>query len=51
MKNLQVIEINASLSLEAILSIPKDSTSIIIFAHGSGNGADKLKESDSRTDS
>ena len=39
MKNLQVIEINASLSLEAILSIPKDSTSIIIFAHGSGSGA------------
>ena len=38
MKNLQVIEINASLSLEAILSIPKDSTSIIIFAHGSGSG-------------
>ena len=39
MKNLQVIEINASLSLEAILSIPKDSTSIIIFAHGSGSSA------------
>jgi putative phosphoribosyl transferase len=38
MKNLQVIEINASLSLEAILSVPKDSTSIIIFAHGSGSG-------------
>jgi putative phosphoribosyl transferase len=39
MKNLQVIQINASLSLEAILSIPTDSTSIIIFAHGSGSGA------------
>jgi putative phosphoribosyl transferase len=38
-KNLQVIEINASLSLEAILSIPNDSTSIIIFAHGSGSSA------------
>jgi putative phosphoribosyl transferase len=39
MKNLQVIQINASLSLEAILSVPKDSTSVIIFAHGSGSSA------------
>ena len=39
MKNLQVIQINASTSLEAILSIPDESTSIIIFAHGSGSGA------------
>ena len=39
MKNLQVIEINASLSLEAILSIPNDSISIVIFAHGSGSSA------------
>ena len=39
MKNSQVIQINVSTSLEAILSIPDDSTSIIIFAHGSGSGA------------
>jgi len=39
MKNLQVIQINASVSLEAILSIPKDSNSIVIFAHGSGSSA------------
>ena len=39
MKNLQVIQINASLSLEAILSIPNDSISIVIFAHGSGSSA------------
>jgi hypothetical protein len=31
MKNLQVIQINASVSLEAILSIPNDSISIVIF--------------------
>jgi putative phosphoribosyl transferase len=37
MKNLQLIKINASVSLEAILSIPDGSTSIIIFAHGSGS--------------
>jgi putative phosphoribosyl transferase len=39
MKNLQLIKINASVSLEAILSIPNGSTSIIIFAHGSGSSA------------
>ena len=39
MKNLQLIKINASVSLEAILSIPDGSTSIIIFAHGSGSSA------------
>jgi len=39
MNNLQVIQINASLSLDAILSVPKDSTTVIIFAHGSGSGA------------
>jgi putative phosphoribosyl transferase len=39
MKNLQVIQINASLSLEAILSVPQNSTSVIIFAHGSGSSA------------
>jgi putative phosphoribosyl transferase len=39
MKNLQVIQINASVSLEAILSIPNDSISIVIFAHGSGSSA------------
>ena len=39
MKNLQVIQINASLSLEAISSVPQNSTSVIIFAHGSGSGA------------
>ena len=39
MKNSQVIQINVSTSLEAILSIPDDSTFIIIFAHGSGSGA------------
>ena len=39
MKNLQIIQINASVSLEAILSIPNDSISIVIFAHGSGSGA------------
>lgn len=39
MKNLQVIQINASVSLEAILSIPNDSISIVIFAHGSGSTA------------
>ena len=39
MKNLQLIKINASVSLEAILSIPDGSTSIIIFAHGSGSNA------------
>ena len=38
MKNLQIIQINASVSLEAILSIPNDSISIVIFAHGSGSG-------------
>jgi putative phosphoribosyl transferase len=37
MKNLQLIKINSSVSLEAILSIPDGSTSIIIFAHGSGS--------------
>jgi putative phosphoribosyl transferase len=37
MKNLQLIKINASVSLEAILSIPDGSSSIIIFAHGSGS--------------
>ncbi|MEP6576225.1 MAG: hypothetical protein ABJB85_07350 [Nitrososphaerota archaeon] len=37
MKNLQVIQINASVSLEAILSIPNDSN--VIFAHGSGSSA------------
>ena len=37
MKNSQVIQINASVSLEAILSIPDDSASIVIFAHGSGS--------------
>jgi putative phosphoribosyl transferase len=39
MKNLQVIQINGSVSLEAILSIPNDSISIVIFAHGSGSNA------------
>jgi putative phosphoribosyl transferase len=39
MKNLHVIQINASLSLEANLSIPNDSICIVIFAHGSGSGA------------
>jgi dienelactone hydrolase len=39
MKNLQVIQINAAVSLEAILSIPNDSISIVIFAHGSGSSA------------
>ena len=39
MKNLQIIQINASVSLEAIISIPTNSTSIIIFAHGSGSSA------------
>ena len=39
MKNLQLIKINASVSLEAILSNPDGSTSIIIFAHGSGSSA------------
>ena len=39
MKNLQVIQINAFVSLEAILSIPNDSISIVIFAHGSDSGA------------
>jgi dienelactone hydrolase len=39
MKNLQVIQINTSVSLEAILSIPNDSISIVIFAHGSGSSA------------
>ena len=39
MKNLQVIQINASVSLEAILSIPNNSISIVIFAHGSGSSA------------
>lgn len=39
MKNSQVIQINAFTSLEAILSIPDSSTSIIIFAHGSGSSA------------
>jgi putative phosphoribosyl transferase len=39
MKNSQIIQINDSLSLEAILSIPNDSTSIVIFAHGSGSSA------------
>lgn len=39
MKNSQEIQINASLSLDAILSIPADSTSIIIFAFGSGSSA------------
>jgi putative phosphoribosyl transferase len=39
MKNSQVIQINASTSLEAILSIPNASTSIVIFAHGSGSNA------------
>jgi putative phosphoribosyl transferase len=39
MKNLQVIQINASMSLEAILSVPNDSISIVIFAHGSGSSA------------
>jgi putative phosphoribosyl transferase len=32
-----LIKINASVSIEAILSIPDGSTSIIIFAHGSGS--------------
>ena len=35
----QVIQINSSLSLDAIVSIPRDSNSIIIFAHGSGSSA------------
>jgi putative phosphoribosyl transferase len=39
MKNSQIIQINDTISLEAILSIPKDSISIIIFAHGSGSSA------------
>jgi putative phosphoribosyl transferase len=39
MKDLQIIQINASVSLEAILSIPNDSISIVIFAHGSGSSA------------
>ena len=43
MKNLQIIQINASVSLEAILSIPDGSTSIIIFAHGSGSSANKSR--------
>jgi putative phosphoribosyl transferase len=37
--NWQVIQINASVSLEANLSIPDGSASIIIFAHGSGSSA------------
>ncbi|MDQ5869209.1 MAG: dienelactone hydrolase family protein [Thermoproteota archaeon] len=37
MKNLQVIQINASVSLEAILSIPNNSISLVIFVHGSGS--------------
>ncbi len=39
MKASQVIQINASISLEAILTVPDNSTSIIIFAHGSGSSA------------
>ena len=39
MKNSQVIQINSSVSLEAILTIPDDSTSMIIFAHGGGSNA------------
>jgi putative phosphoribosyl transferase len=39
MKNLQVIHINASVSLQGMLSVPVDSTSIVIFAHGSGSNA------------
>jgi putative phosphoribosyl transferase len=39
MNNSQIIQINASLSLEAILSIPNNSISIVIFAHGSGSSA------------
>ena len=39
MKNPQVIQINTYVSLEANLSVPDVSTSIIIFAHGSGNSA------------
>jgi putative phosphoribosyl transferase len=39
MKNSQEIQINASLSLEAILSVPQNSTSVIIFAHDSGSDA------------
>jgi putative phosphoribosyl transferase len=39
MKELQIIQINASLSLEGVLSIPDGSTSLIIFAHGSGSSA------------
>lgn len=39
MNNSKVIKINASTSLEARLSIPGDSTSIIIFAHDSGSSA------------
>jgi putative phosphoribosyl transferase len=35
----KVIEINAFLSLEAQLDIPNNATSLIIFAHGSGNSA------------
>jgi len=39
MNNSQIIQINASLSLEAILSISNNSISIVIFAHRSGGGA------------
>jgi putative phosphoribosyl transferase len=39
MKSLQVIEINSFLSLEAQLDIPNNSTSLIIFALGSGSSA------------
>ena len=39
MKNSQVIQINASVSLEAILSVPNNSVSIVIFAHGSGSSS------------
>jgi putative phosphoribosyl transferase len=39
MKNLQLIQINSSTSLEAALSVPDGSISIVIFAHGSGSSA------------
>jgi putative phosphoribosyl transferase len=34
----QVIEINSNISIDSILSIPENSKSLVIFAHGSGSG-------------
>jgi putative phosphoribosyl transferase len=39
LRNIRVVTINQSLSIKVILSMPYNSSALVIFAHGSGSGA------------